>query len=194
MALIAHSHLILPIIGDAFTRCRKSPHSADSASLNGPLSRIPLYPHASVHLRNAGKYYPEVFEELREKIANGQFEPVGAMYVEPDCNIPAAESLIRQCLYGQQYFREKFGKTIHNCWLPDVFGNSWILPQILKKAALIILFPTKCLPGTTPTVSRTTTLSGKALTAAKFMPACRRRTLSLEYAEPDSGKLGSLSG
>lgn len=82
------------------------------------------------------KYYPDVFEELKEKIANGQFEPVGAMYVEPDCNIPCAESLIRQFMYGQHYFREKFGKTINNCWLPDVFGNSWILPQILKKSGV----------------------------------------------------------
>ncbi len=82
------------------------------------------------------KYYPEVFEELKARIAEGRFEPVGAMYVEPDCNIPAAESLIRQCLCGQQYFREKFGKTVNNCWLPDVFGNSWILPQILKKSGV----------------------------------------------------------
>ncbi|MBR0227769.1 MAG: alpha-mannosidase, partial [Clostridia bacterium] len=80
------------------------------------------------------KYYPDLFEELKEKIAAGQFEPVGAMYVEPDCNVPAAESLIRQFLYGQKYFREKFGKTVDNAWLPDVFGNSWIMPQILKKS------------------------------------------------------------
>ena len=80
------------------------------------------------------KYYPDIFAELKEKIASGQFEPVGAMYIEPDCNIPAAESLIRQFLYGQMYFREKFGKTVDNAWLPDVFGNSWIMPQILKKS------------------------------------------------------------
>ena len=82
------------------------------------------------------KYYPDLFEELKEKIAAGQFEPVGAMYVEPDCNVPAAESLIRQFLYGQKYFREKFGKTVDNAWLPDVFGNSWIMPQILKKSGV----------------------------------------------------------
>ncbi|MFA9378698.1 MAG: alpha-mannosidase [Lachnotalea sp.] len=82
------------------------------------------------------KYYPELFEELKEKIAAGNFEPVGAMYIEPDCNIPSAESLIRQCLYGQQYFREKFNKTVNNAWLPDVFGNSWILPQILRKSGV----------------------------------------------------------
>ncbi len=82
------------------------------------------------------KYYPEVFEELREKIKNGSFEIVGAMYVEPDCNVPSAESLIRQCLYGQSFFREKFGITVDSCFLPDVFGNSWILPQILKKSGV----------------------------------------------------------
>ena len=82
------------------------------------------------------KYYPELFAELKEKIAAGQFEPVGAMYVEPDCNIPAAESLIRQFLYGQHYFRRAFGKTLDNAWLPDVFGNSWIMPQILKKSGV----------------------------------------------------------
>lgn len=82
------------------------------------------------------KYYPELFEELKEKIASGQFEPVGSMYVEPDCNVPSAESLTRQFLYGQHYFRKAFGKTLDNAWLPDVFGNSWILPQIMKKSGV----------------------------------------------------------
>lgn len=82
------------------------------------------------------KHYPALFAELKEKIKSGQFEPVGAMYVEPDCNIPSAESLIRQCLYGQMYYRQEFGITVDNAWLPDVFGNSWILPQILKKSGV----------------------------------------------------------
>lgn len=82
------------------------------------------------------KYYPEVFEELKEKVASGQFEPAGAMYVEPDCNVPSAESLIRQCLYGQLTYKRMFGTYVNNAWLPDVFGNSWILPQILKKSGV----------------------------------------------------------
>ena len=82
------------------------------------------------------KYYPDVFAELKEKVKNGQFEPVGAMYVEPDCNVPNAESLIRQCLYGQKTYERMFGKRVNNAWLPDVFGNSWILPQILKKSGV----------------------------------------------------------
>lgn len=82
------------------------------------------------------RHYPELFAELKEKIKSGQFEPAGAMYVEPDCNLPCAESLIRQCLYGQRFYREAFGITVDNAWLPDVFGNSWILPQILKKSGV----------------------------------------------------------
>ncbi|MDD2214614.1 MAG: alpha-mannosidase, partial [Oscillospiraceae bacterium] len=80
--------------------------------------------------------YPDLFAELKTKIQRGQFEPIGAMYVEPDCNLPAAESLIRQCLYGQAFYRQEFGFTVDNAWLPDVFGNSWILPQILRKSGV----------------------------------------------------------
>lgn len=82
------------------------------------------------------KYYPDLFAELQQKVASGNFEPVGAMYVEPDCNVPNAESLIRQLLYGQHYFRKKFGRTIRNVWLPDVFGNSWNMPQIMRKSGV----------------------------------------------------------
>ena len=82
------------------------------------------------------KYYPDLFAELLQKVKAGNFEPVGAMYVEPDCNLPAAESLVRQLLYGQQYYRRTFGRTVDNVWLPDVFGNSWILPQIMVKAGV----------------------------------------------------------
>ncbi len=95
------------------------------------------YTHTQPYLyEKLEEFYPELFEELKEKIKSGQFEPVGAMYVEPDCNIPAAESLIRQCLYGQHYYRKAFGITVDSAWLPDVFGNSWILPQILRKSGV----------------------------------------------------------
>ncbi|MBR6029557.1 MAG: alpha-mannosidase [Clostridia bacterium] len=82
------------------------------------------------------KYYPDLFEELKKRVKEGRFEPVGAMYVEPDCNVPSAESLTRQFLYGQRFFRRAFGLTIDNAWLPDVFGNSWIMPQILQKSGV----------------------------------------------------------
>lgn len=95
------------------------------------------YTHTQPYLyETLEKYYPEIFEELKEKIKSGNFEPVGAMYVEPDCNIPSAESLIRQCYYGQKTYKRMFGFRVNSAWLPDVFGNSWILPQILKKSGV----------------------------------------------------------
>jgi len=78
------------------------------------------------------EFYPDLFEEVKQRISEGRWEIVGGMYVEPDCNIPSAESLVRQVIYGKLYFLEKFGVEVDNCWLPDVFGNSAILPQILK--------------------------------------------------------------
>jgi alpha-mannosidase len=78
------------------------------------------------------RYYPELFAEVKQRIAEGRWEIVGGMYVEPDCNLPSAEALARQIIYGKLYFLEKFGVEVDNCWLPDVFGNTAILPQILK--------------------------------------------------------------
>lgn len=135
VALVAHSHLDIAYYWRRIHAVQKN--------LRTVLIQLRLmdkypdfcYAHSQAYTyETVEKYYPEVFEELKKRVAEERFEPVGAMYVEPDCNIPAAESLIRQCLYGQRYFREKFGITVNNCWLPDVFGNSWILPQILKKS------------------------------------------------------------
>ncbi len=137
VALIAHSHLDIAYYWRRIHAVQKN--------LRTILIQLRLmdkypdfkYTHTQPYVyETLEKYYPEVFEELKEKVANGQFEPVGAMYVEPDCNIPNAESLIRQCLYGQQTYKRMFGKTVNNAWLPDVFGNSWILPQILKKSGV----------------------------------------------------------
>ncbi len=77
------------------------------------------------------RHYPELFEQVRRRVAEGRWEVVGGLYVEPDCNLISAESLARQILYGKRYFLEKFGIELDNCWLPDVFGNSPIMPQIL---------------------------------------------------------------
>ena len=137
VALIAHSHLDIAYYWRRIHAVQKN--------LRTVLIQLRLmdrypdfkYTHTQPYVyETLEKYYPDVFEELKEKVKNGQFEPVGAMYVEPDCNVPSAESLVRQCLYGQQTYKRMFGKTVNNAWLPDVFGNSWILPQILKKSGV----------------------------------------------------------
>ena len=137
VALVAHSHLDIAYYWRRIHAVQKN--------LRTVLIQLRLmdrYPHFKyAHTQpytyeTLEKYYPDVFEELKDKVKNGQFEPVGAMYVEPDCNVPNAESLIRQCLYGQKTYERMFGKRVNNAWLPDVFGNSWILPQILKKSGV----------------------------------------------------------
>ena len=80
--------------------------------------------------------YPELFEELKQAVARGQLEVQGGMWVECDTNVTSGESLIRQNLYGKKYWLEKFGKEMRMCWLPDVFGFSGNLPQILKKCGM----------------------------------------------------------
>lgn len=137
VALVGHSHLDIAYY---WRRIHAVQKNARTVLIQMRLmDRYPdfRYTHTQAYTYELlEKYYPELFEELKEKIASGNFEPVGAMYIEPDCNVPSAESLIRQCLYGQRYFREKFNKTVNNAWLPDVFGNSWILPQILRKSGV----------------------------------------------------------
>jgi alpha-mannosidase len=137
VALVGHSHLDIAYY---WRRIHAVQKNARTVLIQMRLmDRYPdfRYTHTQAYTYELlEKYYSELFEELKEKIAAGNFEPVGAMYIEPDCNVPSAESLIRQCLYGQSYFREKFGKTVNNAWLPDVFGNSWILPQILRKSGV----------------------------------------------------------
>lgn len=77
--------------------------------------------------------YPKLFERVREAIRQGRWEVVGSMWVEADCNLTGAESLVRQFLYGRRYFKEKLGITTDDMWLPDVFGYAASLPQILEK-------------------------------------------------------------
>ena len=66
------------------------------------------------------------------KVAGDRWEILGGMWVEPDVNLVSGESIIRQFLYGQEYFLEKFGKTAPIAWLPDTFGFPQQLPQICK--------------------------------------------------------------
>jgi len=82
------------------------------------------------------KYYPELYEEVKVRIQEGRWEIVGAMYVEPDVNIPGAESNVRQILSGRQFFLEEFGIDVKSCWLPDVFGLMYTMPQIMKKCGI----------------------------------------------------------
>lgn len=79
---------------------------------------------------------PELFEEIKRMVKSGNWEIEGAMWVEPDCNLPSGESLCRQLLHGKRFMLQEFGVDSKILWLPDVFGYSAALPQILKKAGV----------------------------------------------------------
>ena len=79
---------------------------------------------------------PELYEEIKERVAEGRWEPQGAMFVEADCVISGGESLVRQIIYGQKFFKDEFDLTTDVLWLPDAFGFNGQLPQIVKKSNL----------------------------------------------------------
>lgn len=79
---------------------------------------------------------PELYGRVREAVRRGQWQPEGGMWVEADCNLTSGESLVRQFLHGQEFFSREFGQRSRVLWLPDVFGYSAALPQIMKKAGI----------------------------------------------------------
>ncbi|MGO4492693.1 alpha-mannosidase, partial [Arthrobacter sp. 2YAF22_2] len=80
------------------------------------------------------EYYPELYGRIREKVRTGQFVPVGGMWVESDSNMPGGEAMARQFLEGKSFFLAEFGVECREAWLPDTFGYSAALPQIVKAA------------------------------------------------------------
>jgi len=86
---------------------------------------------------------PELFKRIQARVKEGRWDIVGGMWVEPDGNLLTGESWARQLLYGQRYFQTKFGKRALVCWLPDTFGYTANLPQLLKQAGIPYFFTTK---------------------------------------------------
>ena len=108
------------------TACRYMEHFPD---YHFSCSQAQLYAYTLEH-------YPELFEEIRKHVKSGRWENTGAMWVEPDCNVPNGESLIRQVLYGLEFYRKEFNTRPELCWLPDVFGYPASLPEILVSCGI----------------------------------------------------------
>ena len=87
--------------------------------------------------------YPELYARLKEAVKEGRWEPEGGMWVEADCNLTSGESLVRQFIHGKRFFKEEFGVDNKILWLPDVFGYSGALPQIMKKSGIDYFMTTK---------------------------------------------------
>lgn len=86
---------------------------------------------------------PEMYEQIKKRVDEGRWESDGGMWVEADCNVTSGESLVRQFLHGTRFFEREFNRKCTYLWLPDVFGYSWALPQILNLCEIETFMTTK---------------------------------------------------
>jgi alpha-mannosidase len=86
---------------------------------------------------------PELFERVKKRVAEGRWELVGSSWTESDCQVTGGESFVRQLFYGQRYFEDRFGLRSAVAWLPDVFGFSPAVPQLLRRAGISGFFTYK---------------------------------------------------
>jgi alpha-mannosidase len=137
IAMTGHAHIDLAWLwpyDETRRKLRRTFHTA-----LGLIDRSPDF----VFNQSTAHYYaqieeddPALFAAIRARVADGRWEALGGMWVEPDTNMPTGESLARQLLYGQRYFERTFGKASRVCWLPDCFGFSPALPQLLRQAGV----------------------------------------------------------
>jgi len=88
------------------------------------------------HYQFVKDHYPKIYSELKKAVKKGQWELQGGMWVEADCNLISGESMVRQILHGKNFYMDEFSVNVENLWLPDVFGYSAALPQILQKSGI----------------------------------------------------------
>ncbi|KAI0041688.1 glycoside hydrolase family 38 protein [Auriscalpium vulgare] len=87
--------------------------------------------------------YPKLFERVKEQVLAGKFHPIGGSWVENDANMPSGEALARQFIYGQRFFESRFGKRCDTAWLPDSFGLTGALPQLIRLSGMDYFFTQK---------------------------------------------------
>lgn len=131
---VGHAHLDTAWLWPIEITRKKMAHTTSNQ-----LALMERYPEYVFVHSQASQYewleqeYPALLAKVKAAVQKGQWEPVGSMWVEADCNLSGGEALVRQFLYGRKYFRDKLGVETEDMWLPDVFGYSAALPQILAK-------------------------------------------------------------
>lgn len=135
--ICGHSHLDV-----AWLWTVKEIHRKCARTFSNNVSLMKAYPDFKFTQSQAAVYsyvkehYPEIFEDVKKFVKNGQWEITGNTWVEADTNIASGESLIRQLLYGREFFMQEFGISSDIYWLPDCFGFTAALPQVIKKSGM----------------------------------------------------------
>ncbi len=142
--IIGHSHMDTAWLWPVDETVRKCARTFSNAlTLMRQFPDYRFLQSSVLHTYWMEKHYPSIFAEIREQVAAGRYEPNGAAWVECDCNMTGGEYLIRQFVKGQGYLREKFGYTADSFWLPDTFGYSAALPQIMQGCGVKYFYTTK---------------------------------------------------
>ncbi|NMA82315.1 MAG: alpha-mannosidase [Epulopiscium sp.] len=147
---IGHSHMDTAWLWDQKETLKKC-----ARTYSNQISLMEQYPEyifmqsSAYHSAIIKENYPELFEDMKKMIAEGRYEPNGGVWIECDCNIPSGEYMIRQFLWGQRFTREHFNYTSDSFWLPDTFGYSVSLPQIMKGCGVKYFLTTKLAWGDT---------------------------------------------
>jgi alpha-mannosidase len=139
-----HAHLDVAWLWPLWRTRQKVAHTVATAL--HLMERYPDY-HFSMSQPQVYAYLkqddPALYARLKQRVVEGRFEPVGMMWLETDCNIPSGESLVRQLLFGARFFAAEFGMQNHIIWLPDVFGYSAALPQLMRSCGIDCFVTTK---------------------------------------------------
>jgi alpha-mannosidase len=130
--IVGHSHMDTAWLWTRDETIRKCARTyANVLSLMKQYPEYTFVQSSAFHAELMRRHYPDIFEGMKQRILEGRWEPNGGVWIECDCNLVSGESLIRQFLKGQRYTRELFGYTADTFWLPDTFGYSAAIPQIL---------------------------------------------------------------
>ncbi len=144
VGLIGHSHMDtawLWHVDETVKKCART--------FSNQLSLMEQYPEhlfvqsSACHSDMMRKHYPELFSRIQDMVEKGRYEPNGAVWVECDCNITSGESMIRQFLWGQRFTKKHFNFLSDVFWLPDTFGYSASIPQIMKGCGVDYFLTTK---------------------------------------------------
>ena len=144
IGVIGHSHMDTAWLWKATETIKKCARTySNQISLMQQYPEFKFVQSSACHSDMILKHYPELFEDIKEKVLEGRYEPNGGVWVECDCNITSGESMIRQFLWGQRFTRKHFGFTSDSFWLPDTFGYSAAIPQIMKGCKVDYFLTTK---------------------------------------------------
>ncbi len=144
VGIIGHSHLDTAWLWKATETIKKSARTYSNAvSLMEQYPEFVFVQSSACHSDMIRRHYPALFEDIKEKVAEGRYEPNGGVWVECDCNITSGESMVRQFLWGQRFTRKYFDFTSNCFWLPDTFGYSAAIPQIMKGCCVDYFLTTK---------------------------------------------------